>query len=336
MESLFGMSLLTQFLFACFGLLLTFLYWINRRQDYFKNLGIPYVKSIPLLGSYADSLMGKTGIYDNMVNLYNRPEVKGKPFFGMFLFHKPGLVITDPELIKRITVKDFNSFSNRYTASDVHDPLGYYNLFAVKNPLWKVLRGKLSPFFSSGKLKSMYYLMDHISTNMIEHIQKKLDKEEKTELEMKNLASLYTTDVIASCAYGIEANSLVNPDGEFRKAGHAIFKMTFWRGLELPSFFMLPQAMKFFGFKTFSNAGSEFIMSSIPHVIEERERNGIKRNDLIDTLIDLKNANNKENPSENLSMDMLIAQAAVFFAAGKIYPQKCLKLKLKFQICFRI
>lgn len=313
---MFELSLMTQFLLGVLTTIVAFFYWINRRQDYFKNAGIPYVDSTPLLGSFRDVFLGKTAFYDSIVEIYNRPEVKDKPFFGMFLFHKPGLMITDPELIKRITVKDFSSFSNRYASSDVHDPLGYYNLFSVKAPLWKLLRGKLSPFFSSGKLKLMFYLVDKNSTDMINHIHKRVEKNnDKVELEMKHLASLYTTDVIASCAYGVEANSLENPDGEFRKAGHAIFNMTFWRGIELPAYFMLPQVMKFFGFQTFSNPGTKFINSSIPHVMEEREKSGSKRNDLIDTLIELKNADNKDK-SEDLSMDMLIAQAAVFFSAG--------------------
>lgn len=316
MESSLGTSFLTQFLVATLFVLVVFFYWINRRQDYFKNYGIPYIPSTPLLGSFKDALLGKTGVYDHIVTLYNRPEVKGAPFFGIFLFHKPGLVITDPDLIKQITVKDFWSFSNRYTSSDVHDPLGYYNLFSVKGALWKILRGKLSPFFTSGKLKSMFYLLDKNSGDMVNYIHKRLDKDNKVEMEMKDLASMYTIDVIANCAYGVEANCLENPEGEFRKCGHSMFHMSFWRGLELPAYFMLPQVMKFFRFQTFSDYSTKFIKSSIPHVIATREKSGAKRNDLIDTLIELKKSEVKDENGNTLTDDMLTAQAAVFFSAG--------------------
>lgn len=308
-----GLSLFTNFLVACFLSLLTFLYWINRRQDFFKNHNIPFVPSTPLFGAFKDSLFGKTAFYDQIVTIHNSPEVKGKPFYGFFLFHKPGLMVTDPEIAKKILIKDFGSFSNRYAASDVHDPLGTYSLFSVKAPLWKNIRGKMSPFFSSGKLKTMYYLIDKISDDMKEFIHKRLDKNGKVELELKELASLYSTDVIASCAYGVEANSLQNPNGEFRKGGNSIFNMTIWRSLELPAFFMLPQVMKFFKFQTFSQHGSKFIQETITDVMEEREKTGLKRNDLIDTLIEL-----KQTDGENFSMDMLMGQAAVFFAAGKL------------------
>lgn len=85
-------------------MLLSFVWWLYRRQDYFKNLNIPYVKSIPLLGAFSDSLLGKTGFYDNVLAICNRPEVKDQPFFGINVFHKFSLMVTEPELIKRILV----------------------------------------------------------------------------------------------------------------------------------------------------------------------------------------------------------------------------------------
>lgn len=32
---------------------------------------------------------------------------------GVHIFHKPGLVLRDPELIKRVMIQDFSSFSTR-------------------------------------------------------------------------------------------------------------------------------------------------------------------------------------------------------------------------------
>lgn len=89
--------------------------------------------------------------------------------------------------------------------------------------------------------------------------------------------------------------------------------MTLYCGFEFTSFFMLPQIMNFFNFKVFSGFGDTFIKSSIAHVITEREKSGNKRNDLIDTLIELKHTDDGE---KKLTMDMLVAQAAVFFTAG--------------------
>lgn len=98
---------------------------------------------------FSDSLLGKTGIYDIVEAIYNRYELKGEPFFGIFLFHKPALMVNDPELIKRIMVKDFSSFSNHHSGSDDHDPLGTFNLFTARAPLWKLRCARSSRRFTS-------------------------------------------------------------------------------------------------------------------------------------------------------------------------------------------
>jgi cytochrome P450 family 6 len=283
----------------------TLIFWLRHRQNYFKRHGIPYIDSLPILGNF----FNMKGIYNNVVALYNHPKVKDLPFFGFFIFHKPGLMINDPELIKRITVKEFSSFTDRYASSDTHDTLGLYGLFASNNPAWKTIRGKISPFFSSGKMKMMYYIMDEISSNMIKHVNHRL-VDGKAELEMKELAGLYSTDVIASCAFGLEAKSLENPKSEFRKAATSVFEMTLRRSVELASFFMLPQVMKSLGFCMFSKFTSEFINKNMRQVISERKKSGEKRHDLIDTIIEFEK-------NENVNDEIMFAQAAMFLGAGE-------------------
>lgn len=57
-------------------------------------------------------------------------------------------------------------------------------------------------------------------------------------LEVKDLSARFTTDVIASCAFGLEANCLKNPDAEFRQIGR--------KALEPAIGNMGKQAMAFF------------------------------------------------------------------------------------------
>lgn len=290
--------------------------WIHRRLQYFKDRNIPFVKSLPLLGAFGDTILNKCGIYDNVIKFYNDLDVKDSPFFGIFMFHKPTLVVNDPILIKNILKNDFNSFSNRHTCSHKYDPLGYFMLFNVKSPLWKKLRGKMALFFKSGSMKSMYYILQNISNNLNKYVNDNLNDKGIVELEMKELSALYTTDVVASAAFGVDAKSLQNPDGAFRKAGNAIFKMTTFRGFEFTSFFMLPEIAKLFRFEFFSRKGTELIQNTIQNVMEEREKSGERKEDLIDILIDVKKSEMQLSDSEKLSTDMLISQGATFFAGG--------------------
>lgn len=276
------------YLSLIFSAVITFLFtlWIKRKQSYFKDRGIPYAKENPILGGFSDMIMGKCGTYDNVLKICNKPEVKNQPFFGFFILQKPALMINEPKLIKRILATDFKDFANRYSSSDTHDLLGFFNLFGVKNPLWKRLRNKLTPFFSSGKLKNMFYIINEITEDLLNHIRMSVKND--VELELKELATVYSTDVIASCAFGVDAKTFENPDGEFRKLGNATFESSTVRSIGMFCAFFLPMLTKFINFKAFGGSSSKFIRSSIQHVMQERKIKGIKRNDLIDTFIELR------------------------------------------------
>lgn len=175
--------------------LTTFVWWSLRRNKYWKNLNVPFMPSTPFIGTFKDVLLGRLSIYEATTKVYNDPLVKNLPYYGVYMFHKPVLFITEPELIKRIMVKDFQHFQNRHTTSHHKtDPIGYYNLFMIKNPLWKQLRAKLTPFFASGKMKAMFYLVDNINKNLMKYIGSNVEKNQP-EIELKEMTACYTTDV---------------------------------------------------------------------------------------------------------------------------------------------
>lgn len=145
-------------------------YFSNRRLSYFKDRNIPYLKSVPFVGAISDVLIGRKGIYDCMEDIYKKPQFENDKFFGIFMFHKPSLIIKDPEMIKQILVKDFNSFMNHHSGTDTHDTLGNDMMFMAKDSLWRNVRKNLTPFFSSGKIKKMFPVLDNVSDNLINHL----------------------------------------------------------------------------------------------------------------------------------------------------------------------
>jgi len=79
------------------------------------------------------------------------------PVVGCYGFSKPLLIVKDLDLIKDITIKDFNNFSNR--SFHLHasvDPLGARTMFSSRGDRWRSIRMKAATSFSSAKLRSMY------------------------------------------------------------------------------------------------------------------------------------------------------------------------------------
>lgn len=87
--------------------------WATSRRDYWKKHGIPFVSSSILLGNFYEVLMMRRPMIDVLQEIYNHPAAQDQPFVGINIFHKPGLLIRSPEMLRRVLSKDFNYFSNK-------------------------------------------------------------------------------------------------------------------------------------------------------------------------------------------------------------------------------
>lgn len=74
---------------------------------------------------------------------------------------RPTIVITDPEMIKQITIKEYPKFQNRWFP-EVNPPMSSF-LFIAKDDQWKRICTTLSPTFSETKLKEVIPLMEEAS-----------------------------------------------------------------------------------------------------------------------------------------------------------------------------
>lgn len=124
-------------------------------------------------------------------------------------------------------------------------------LFFLKNPSWKSLRNRLTPMFTSGSLKKMFGLMRDIAADLNDFcLSERIDEKTKSfQLEFREIFSRYLVDIIASCAFGIQANSIRNPDNEFRTKSRNMFKFTVYRAIEFTSIFFIPDIVPWFKFK---------------------------------------------------------------------------------------
>jgi cytochrome P450 family 6 len=134
-------------------------YYFNRNFNFWQKLGIPYVKPVPFVGNLKECVFLNTTIGEQLQRIYT--ENSEKTYVGIFSFDKPSLVIRDLELVKNILVKDFHTFMDLTLSADERlDPLLSKNIGFTKGQLWRQLRTNLTPVFTPGKMKMMFYLLD--------------------------------------------------------------------------------------------------------------------------------------------------------------------------------
>lgn len=287
--------------------LVSFLFYVYKKHfNYWKDRGVPYDEPAFIGGSMKG--VGSTRHFTEAYQTIYK-KFKGKePIVGFFNFVNSALMILDLEIVKQILIKDFGSFSGRgLYVNERDDPLSGH-LVQLDGPKWKELRHKLTPTFTSGKMKFMFPIVIEVGNRFGNLLAEKVPK--VAVLEVTELLGRFTTDVIGTCAFGIECNSLSDPEAKFLKMGresligrHSFavigFKMAF------------PNVARFFHMKDNKDEVIDFFMKVVHENVDYREKNNIHRNDFMNMLIEMKN-----KPNSELTMNELAAQSFIFFLAG--------------------
>lgn len=89
----------------------------------------------------------------------------------MYEFRNPVVFVTDPEIIKQITVKDFDHFvDHRLTIDENVDPIFGRNLVSIKGNKWREMRATLSPAFTGSKMRNMFTMVTDCAEQLVEYL----------------------------------------------------------------------------------------------------------------------------------------------------------------------
>lgn len=265
-------------------LTITLYLYLARNNNYWKKRGIPYLKPLPFFGNVRDIFLIKKSLGDCCRSLYERSD---KPYVGIFVCDDPYLLLRNPEVIKSILIKDFAYFMNRSSVNNKSDdPMGSHILFLMKKDDWRNMRRKITPVFTSGKMKLMHKLVLECSKDLVEHLEQRVIGD--TMIETRDLCARYTTDTITSSAFGLNANCFKDESAPFRTASKRIFDWnSLARGFQMHCYFIAPFLVKLFRMQFIDEPSGKFLTDIFWKTMHEREKTNFVRNDLLDILLEI-------------------------------------------------
>ncbi|XP_051167208.1 uncharacterized protein LOC127285301 [Leptopilina boulardi] len=289
-------------------------FYLTRNFGYWKKRGVKEIPPTPFVGN-----CGKYFKYEKSPGALFKcfyDEHPNLPYVGIYMIDEPCLLIRDPEILKRIFIKDFNFFTDKLLRSGKND-VSNNSLFFIENPHWKYLRQKFTHLFTPSKMKSKFDNMLEIGRDLDDYLDKLQLEGSGKEIDVKEVSGKFMTDVIGLILFGLKCNSLKDPEAELRKFGKAMFgTYSFKRAIEISIIFLAPQFADLFGCKFIFENAYNFFTKVFEEVLNERKNSKIKGNDFLDVIIQLRDNEVKSPHGLKLQGDNLSAQAVLLFAAG--------------------
>lgn len=294
-------------------------FYVKASYSYWKRKRVPFIEPTFPFGSYKNLFLQKVSFGEIMREIYNQ---SNESVLGFYSLLSPALLIRDPRIIQDILIKEFSSFHDRSMYIDEKvDPMAA-NLLLQRGERWKHQRSKLTPAFSSLKLKEMFETIFDCGKSLEKYFNQFAMSGET--IDVRDVLANFAITVIASVAFGIDVDCIENPDSEFRRFGRQIFVPTFRKALRGMAF-ANPKLSKFFRTRFTNKDIAEFMIKTVRQNLEYREKNNIVRKDFFQLLIQLRNSGSvhedgmwstKASNDKSMSVEEMAGQAFIFFAGG--------------------
>ncbi|ERE74818.1 cytochrome P450 3A13-like protein, partial [Cricetulus griseus] len=299
----------------------------------FKNLGISGPKPLPFVGNI---LAYRNGFWE-----FDRQcHQKYGEIWGFYEGRQPVLAIMNPDMIKTVLVKEcYSTFTNRR----IFGPVGILKkaITLSENEEWKRLRTLLSPTFTSGKLKEMFPIINQYADLLVRNVRH--GAENGDPITMKDIFGAYSMDVITGTSFGVNVDSLNNPQNPFVQKVKKLLKFNFLdpfflsvitidiQGVDPPELasvkentynckaVLFPFLIPLFDelkMTVFPNDVINFFKTSVEQMKEKRMQDKKKqRLDFLQLMINSQNSKDKES-HQGLSDLEIVAQSIFFIFAG--------------------
>lgn len=253
--------------------------------------------------------------------------------FGFYsLFGTYTLVLSDPSLIKQVTVKDFNHFVNRDPGDQNDtDKLLSKSILELRDQRWRDMRLSLSPIFTGSKLKLMFGLLTDCVNDFVSFYEEKaLRTNGEVVIETHDVFARVTASSIATTTLGLQGDCVRNEKSIIYEIADAIEK-DFTNPTTALLINTFPSMFKLLGKQIFRKSVHDFFETNVLQEIRRRRDLNIQRSDIIQLLMQAQDGKLKTNVADevdgnylktkihNISKwtdEDLVAQALIMFLGG--------------------
>lgn len=266
-------------------------HYVFRSWSFFSDRNVKFVRGWPLLGSTYRAVLGLEPGAISYQRCYEA--FPNEKFIGIYeVFGEPTYLIRDPDLVKKMAITDFDHFVNHKAVfeKDV-DPMVDRSLFFIHGERWRQMRATMSPNFTGSRMRAMHELILRYTNDFVATLKDLNDKNASQVYNTKALISKYANDIIATTAFGVEVNTLKDPENEFYKAGLDITNFSLLASLKFMGCLQFPKLMKALNIRLISDKSTNFMRHVVTENIEQRKKHQIVRNDFIDLMMKAKDGN---------------------------------------------
>lgn len=305
--------------------LVNYLYKKLFALNYWERLGVPTMKpTLPFLGNFYKLFFGKSNL-DLINELHDK--MADRPFAGVYAFTTPLLILKDPDLIKRVMIKDFHYFVDRgFHSNPDMDPIAR-NLIHMTSNDWKKFRPCLASVYSAHKVKIMIESIMEICDEVLAEV-KKLKQEgvgptTSIAVEVSDLFTRFATDCYTTNSLGFNERSVTNGfKSEFFRHGMMCLGWFFIRHVFVGTFYPRVHRLLKMGVANKEVTGYfQKLADRCMRTHGDYSGNNNENANLLQTLIAMKQRGRQSSQDENVTAEIVdekfvAAQIYVFFIAA--------------------
>ncbi|CAF1267044.1 unnamed protein product [Adineta steineri] len=297
-------------LFICIGLTTYFLFLLRQRYQYFSQRGIP-TPPFRFFFGHLQTLWNSASFHRQLESWTKQ---YGK-IYGIYQGTVPTFVVSDPDFLQEVFIKQFPVFQRRYEAF-VRNPNNVFTSYGAK---WRRHRHVINPTFSAAKLKMMSPLINGCVNNVMEKLT-----DHATNNSQFNIYVYYkrmTMDVIFNHLFVGGICSRRSNSQLASRMKNTIGKI--FLGINMARAFINLRLLPLISTKQIHELPGTWLLNRLHPIVEQRQQMPTSRIDVLQLMLQViteEKINDEVSDSSKanyrLTREEIISNILVFMAAG--------------------